>query len=334
MNPEIITTTGYGGTGSSAVTDLLTEFLSVRSLGSFEFRFIQEYFGLTDLEHFLIDSNHRSKVSYAIYKFRQNIARNRKTYEKFFEGQYERLSLEFIDKLIDCNFRKPVSDYELESLVFRVLLRAFTIIQHKFLDKGLVNESAPWVYKIDKHYSKPDRKRFESAVKEYISELLGALKIEDCQKFVLMDQLVPATSAAQFIKYADSMRIVIVDRDPRDLFLLNEKIWRGAPYICDTSDLQAYINWYKTMRLHDDYDNFPKNIRRVQFEDLVYDYQNTVDSICDFIGLSSSDHVHKRVFFDPEVSIDGTRLWERFPEYQEQVLAIEEQLADYVYRYS
>ena len=38
---KIITCTGYGGTGSSAITDLLKEFQNVYSYGDVEFRFLQ-----------------------------------------------------------------------------------------------------------------------------------------------------------------------------------------------------------------------------------------------------------------------------------------------------
>ena len=39
---SIITCTGYGGTGSSVVSDLLKEFKTVHSFGDFEFRFLQD----------------------------------------------------------------------------------------------------------------------------------------------------------------------------------------------------------------------------------------------------------------------------------------------------
>jgi len=71
MTRKIITCTGYGGTGSSAITDILKEFDNGLSLGDAEFWFLQDFNGISDLEYHLIGGNHRSRVNLAIKKFKK-----------------------------------------------------------------------------------------------------------------------------------------------------------------------------------------------------------------------------------------------------------------------
>ena len=60
MNKRIITTTGYGGSGSSAATGFLSEFNSVKAMtgknNDFETFFLQAVWGIIDLEHHIVKS--------------------------------------------------------------------------------------------------------------------------------------------------------------------------------------------------------------------------------------------------------------------------------------
>ena len=67
--PCVLTCTGYGGTGSSAATNILEEFSSVFSFGNkFECTLIHEADGIRDLEKAL-DEGHRLKVDLACKRF-------------------------------------------------------------------------------------------------------------------------------------------------------------------------------------------------------------------------------------------------------------------------
>ena len=50
MYKNIFTSTGFGGTGSSAIIDILSEFSNGKSLGNAEIWFLQEQNGISDLE--------------------------------------------------------------------------------------------------------------------------------------------------------------------------------------------------------------------------------------------------------------------------------------------
>lgn len=48
---KVISCSSYNGTGSSAITDLISEYNGVKSLTEYEFRFIQDTDGVMDLEY-------------------------------------------------------------------------------------------------------------------------------------------------------------------------------------------------------------------------------------------------------------------------------------------
>ena len=66
---RIITCASYYGTGSSAVTDLFSEFAGCSSTGDHEFRFIHDPDGIRDLEYNIIENNNRHNTSNAIKRF-------------------------------------------------------------------------------------------------------------------------------------------------------------------------------------------------------------------------------------------------------------------------
>ena len=49
----------------------------------------------------------------------------------------------------------------------------------------------------------------------------------------------------------------------------------------------------------------------IHFEDLIFDYYNTVNKLEKWLGLDSSSHIRKMELFDPSRSINNTRVWKR-----------------------
>ena len=337
MTRQIITSTGYGGTGSSAITDLLKEFKYGLSMGDAEFWFLQGYDGISDLEYFLIDGNHRSKVSSAIERFFKYIENHKSFYNSFFGNKYEEYSKQYIESLIDAKFKKSISTYEVDSkimrfLIFRLSPRIQLLIEKLKNNKIDISEFAPNIPLLDKTYSVPDKDRFYKETKKYTTRLFDILDPNSSYKYIAIDQLVPSINIDRYFNYVDNMKVVVVDRDPRDLYLLNETHWKGASYVCDTSNLYEYIDWYGTMRAHRKIEEENNNILYILIEDLIYDYEKTLNNLYLFLNLTEEEHIHKRKHFNPEISIKWTRLWEQHPKYANQVKIIEEQLSEYCYK--
>ena len=75
-------------------------------------------------------------------------------------------------------------------------------------------------------------------------------------------------------------------------------------------------------------------VLHVRFEDLIYEYEETVKKIETFTGYS--DHILKRKFFDPDVSINNTQIFNN-PSYKsdiELIRKIEVALPEYLYDFA
>ncbi|MBE9829811.1 sulfotransferase family protein [Campylobacter concisus] len=335
MHKQIITSTGYGGTGSSAITDLLKEFDSGISMGDAEFWFLQDYDGVSDLEYYLIDGNHRSKVSMAISKFIKYIKIHNTFYNKFFGENFIKYSNEYINSLVDASFRKALSDYEVSNSFLKLwYFKLYPIMQLgiKKILKQDTFEFSPKIRLIDKYYSIPDKNRFYIETKKYTSKLFSLLDTDNKYKFIAIDQLVPSINTNRYFNYVDNLKVIVVDRDPRDLFLLNETHWNGASYICDTTNIYEYINWYKTMREHRKTEKKNNNVVYMMIEELIYEYDKSLGRLYNFLGLAEEEHIKKRQYFNPAVSKNWTRLWEKYPKYKKEVEIIREHLNEYCYK--
>jgi hypothetical protein len=98
--PCVINCTGYGGTGSSAATDILREFKTVKNFGENEYTFLHEPDGLADLENALLEG-HRLKVDLAVKRF---LSLNKKLsetteYKMAFNGRFYDYAEDFIKSL-------------------------------------------------------------------------------------------------------------------------------------------------------------------------------------------------------------------------------------------
>jgi hypothetical protein len=334
LNRLIVTCTGYGGTGSSAITDLLKEFDNGFSLGNAELWFLQGYDGVSDLEYFLIDGNHRSKVNLAIKRFKIYVNEYNGLYSKYFGNKYKEYSDDYIEALTDAKFKKSISYYEIDSAVHKFLLfRASPLLQKviaKFFKKDF-KEFSPYIPIEDKVYSIPNRERFYKITSDYTTKLFDA--IDNNYNFIAVDQLVPAMNAGRYLNYVNNLKIIIVDRDPRDLFLLNELHWKKAAYICDTTNVDEFITWYRAIREHRKFEEKNENIIYIMLEDLIYNNDKTLELVCNFLNIDRNDHVRKGHFFRPDASMKHTKIWKKFPEYRaKDVNKIQKELYEYCFK--
>ena len=70
---KIVTCASYYGTGSSAITDLLSEYDCCKSLYEYEFRFVQDPEGISDLEFNLVENHHRHNSGHALKRYRNKV---------------------------------------------------------------------------------------------------------------------------------------------------------------------------------------------------------------------------------------------------------------------
>ncbi len=331
---KVIACTGYGGTGSSVVSDLFKEFDNVKSFGEFEFRFLQDPGGLRELEFGIIENNDRLLVSYYVNKYIKyvNYLCSSKVYdyERFFGGKFKELSHNLINDIVLCDW---VGFWHQDIISENVFFK-FIYYLERFYQKKIMRlkEGGAQFYgratRKKMYYAKPDCE-FISNVKKYTSELVENTEHEN-KEFIVFDQLVPASNVMKYVDYFNDIKVIVVDRDPRDLYLLNKIFWKEM--WIPSSDVSVYIDWYKGVRRHQHIDNESgEYILRVKFEDFIYKYDQTIKDICDFSGVKESYHNKQKKHFNPDVSINNTNLKVRYPEFNCDVELIERELAEYCY---
>ena len=142
--------------------------------------------------------------------------------------------------------------------------------------------------------------------------------------------MVPPSNTKKYLRYFNHLMIFAVDRDPRDIFLLEKHVWAGG--VVPVANVKDFCLWYKLTREHRKYENDDENkVMRLYFEDLIYHYEETVEKICSFLKIEKTSHIFPKTKFIPEYSISNTKLWLRYPEEIGNIRYIEKFLSEYCY---
>ena len=332
---RILTTASYCGTGSSAITDFLTEFNTCKSLGDYEFRFAQDPDGIADLEYNLVENNHRLNSSEAIKRYirmakRLNGTWYAKEYELYFGSEWLEATNRYISNLTQLKSKVWWHQDQIDrgeffrfadrfiNKVYRTIMRA-SGSYGKCISLLEFNEQGYFTYIEESDFLQYTRK-YTRELFEYANK--GGMP------FFVVDQLVPASNVARYSRYFDDLVVFVVERDPRDIYLREKTAGWG---IIPTSTVEDFCKWYRITREHRKHEKLPNNAFFVQFEDFVYKYDATSKKIMDFAGLKNEDHKDKFKHFDPQISIKNTNLKDKYPEYKNDVCFIEKNLKEYLY---
>lgn len=332
---KIITCASYFGTGSSAVTDFFSEFSNCSSIGDYEVRFIHDPNGIRDLEYNVIENNNRHNTSHAIKNFRKyvnylNGTFIKKRYRKYCGKDFLKYSYEYINNITelccDASWHFDIKDKgELFSLIDSAYIRLCRLRNKNSLTSLLV-------YTHEKGYfSAIDKDTFYKYTKKYINNVIGSMNKADTE-YIMVDQLVPPSNIDQYLNYFDNIKVFVVDRDPRDVYLYSKIFFKTnvVPY----KNIEEYCKWYEIIRRHrkrETIDN--ENVLFVQFEDLIYKYKETTKKLIEFVGIDPEKHTKPLTKLDPVISIKNTNLKEKFPKYKNEIEYIETHLQEYLYHF-
>jgi len=330
---KLITCTGYGATGSSVVSDLLKEFEDVKSFGDFEFRFIQDPHGLRDLEYGLFENNNRLNTDYHIKQFIKYFNFLSKSfhyhYESYFNGQFKHISNEFIKDIIDVEW----DGHWHQDIIDETMIKKFFYYTERIIQKKLFKQrySGANYYKNKMYYSNLTKKEFYQKVRKYNNALINSMNVDSKYNFLVLDQLVPPDHNETYLNYFDNLKVIIVDRDPRDLYLLEKYQYKHkwVPY----ENIKTYVKWYRLIREHRKIEKLNKNILYIYFEDFIYDYNHTIDKILKFTNIRKEDWIKQKKYFDPNISIKNTKKWLVYPQAREEIRIIEKELKEFLVEY-
>ncbi|UPQ88114.1 sulfotransferase domain-containing protein [Vibrio sinaloensis] len=325
---------GYMFSGKAAYSDLLREFDCIRVPNvRTEFDFLRMPDGLNDLHRAL---NPWSPISadIALRKFEQLIAKlsnDPKGLMRLFQHRYgysdrfvnfKQESERFIEDItsVAWDMPWPYTLHQVSSLYLAFL---------KIRSRLTRTTTFPNV-----HYRMVDKTTFHQKVKDYLFRLYSQGVPSDISVVVEHNAFEPYCPE-QSIMLFHNAKSIIVDRDVRDIYMTGKTFSNGFndnvelySKISGAFDLDVFIKKQRTMRKNVDQSENQNNVLRLNFEDLVLNYSETLACVMDFLELTSSSHTRRLEHFSPEKSKANVRMWDsKDPD----IKRIEHELSDLCY---
>ena len=325
---RLITCASYFGSGSSALTDFVSEYNGVKSLTDYEFRFVHDIDGIADLEYHLVDCHNRHNSGHALKRYKKLCEFNHGTlfvqrYEPYFNGKFLEISMEYIKELIDFEFPGKWFMDKYERGRFYYYTKS---LQGKIYKRLKIRRSTmPKEMTLCSH---PTRESFLDSTRRYVKRLLDAANPDNIP-ILMMDQILPSSNINKCLRYfPDDTKLVVVTRDPRDVYFSEKFIWHE--YVTP-SDPETFCKWFDyTHSSNRGETPDPNKVMMINFEDLIYNYQEMVPKIERFLNLRPEDHLFPFKGLNPKRSFHNTQLWKKF-DAPESLRVIEKCLPQYLY---
>lgn len=328
MNSNYISIVGYGWTGSSLVVDLLKEFDGYDGL-DIEFSMIWEPNGLLDLEKALIDDWDFLRHDTAIRDFVSycRVLNSSSLFSIGFDLS-NKLGVDFmlethtfINRLQNFKYRgrSRLLDYELST--FKLFKRR--------VERKIFSYTSPTMM----YMARPSREKFLSEAKIYMDNLFRNYSKNNNVSNIILDQSIPASNVLKTMNYFNNIKSIVIDRDPRDVYVnlikRNALIGVECSLAKNKQGVEKFVQWHKILREQDELEQDKDKILRLNFEDIIMDYDNSVKKIIDFLDIKV-EHTQKYKFFQPQISVKKIGLWKTFKN-QEEIDYIFQELGEYCY---
>jgi len=315
---------GYANSGGTII-GLIFEEMERAVVLPMEFRLLKERFGLCDLEDALFKTMDPEIIDLALKDFEwlceqyaTSIGRfNRAgySYEKRSGNTFCGATEKYINSLVDFKYPKSWHYYD------------FKLSYPKLLFKRVINKfSKHSTYgQVLAYLAYPDRDFFLENTRNYLKEILDGFLHQQIQdqnlkkrddSFIVLPKSIPLYSdmaVNQIVRYFDDCKIILIDRDPRDIFL--EVIAGKQRYLPVTNSLtekaEGFIRYYRAVRAEKYKVGVHPNVLLLQFEDVVLDYNTSLGRIYEFLGMSPLDHTKKGSIFKPIESRKNIGLWKK-----------------------
>ena len=340
-NPTIIGTSSFAQSGGSALTNILEEFSAfsiVRGGATFECKFFTENIFALETALRLGDG-----VDKAVKTFLYNAQQALKDsgYRNNFGSEFLNYTIEYIDSVTENYLGAFHKDYDyafLDPAERAVFPKAQKLYNYKYGKRSYeAYEPYPWEPSYTPFgtvYYGDFPNDFYDKTQKYIEKIFSPLYVEN-KRYILVDALYTATSTtSNEIKYYKNSKALIANRDPRDLYVINKEIY-GECYM-PTWNVEAWIKYYKNRRqsIKPQKENNKDNILHLQFEELIYNYEESLAKIKEFLNLKDSEHIKKGQIFIPEKSQTNTQVFRKYPQYLKDIEKIEKELPEFCYPYS
>ena len=325
----IISVTGFGFSGATAVVDYLHGYDHVKLYDTVEFQLIHQADGILDLKYHLTQNAERIACNAAISRF----IRLQKTgvfaarIKKVIGSRYDELSNEYVRNLVLSEWTGR-SNYDPDDIT----RDSHIPIIRKF-QSGL--NYASKIVGLDLHFP-PLKKRyfsmlsetdFDSITRQYLQKLFEALNISSTDDSVL-EMLFSPTDPTLGSEFFDNAKCIVVVREPRDIYIYGKKSKLSHTFM-PWDDVVQYVKYYRALRENTKYTD---TALWVQYEDLIYNYEEVSRRIREYLGYDFRPQ-HEFRYFDPNISVKYTNLKNSAPELAADVSYIEKELEEFLYMF-
>jgi len=325
---KTISVCGYIKTGATSVLNFLSEF-DDNIVRKKEFQLIRVIDGISDLMYYF-KKGYYVHNSIAIHKFKKHLKNIQKNMSGETKAQFCAITDAYFKALITSSWYGATSEIEnyfypylkrfwLSRKIIGAVKKAHAIIDktHKTSNGFPYNE----MYLVNSN--------FLPITTEYIENLLKVLGKKD-EKNIVLDQFFSSVNPKNEMTFVNNPLAIVVDRDPRDHYLYHvNNYYRSGTRAIPINDVKDYVLYYKYMRREKS--NFKSDplILCINFEDMIYKYQETTCKIVDFLGLKNNNKPKSR--FDPENYMQNTQLFRTHSKHKQDILYIEKELPEYLY---
>lgn len=341
---SIISVSGFGYCGTTAVVDLLRSFKDeIEVTEDIEYQILYFPDGIGDLDYKLNTTFNRFyDGDVAIVRF-LNYCRNFEFYyPKAFHGHLLQYAEDYVAQLVSTTWnaswtydrlttdkRDVVSfrEHEAKILSFNNRMHFINKCLRKMRLAPVVLTNSRQCYQNRKIYLCILPEDFLDKTHEFINKTLKELSSES-RRYTLLRQFLPPGNPTRYYKYLPfPAKTIVVTRDPRDLYVL--AVQKNVLFI-PHENVGQYIIWYRENHKEQCIEK-NNDVLRIQFEDMIYGYEETVLQICDYLKLEPNKV--SNVYFNPDISKNNTQLYLKYPQYGEDVEMISRELSQFLYAF-
>ncbi|MCL1922677.1 MAG: hypothetical protein FWG15_02200 [Propionibacteriaceae bacterium] len=329
MANQIVGVCGFTSSGSSAVTDLLHEFSDAQVLDHCELSFTYYPDGLDDLTWQLTENYGKHFQSLAIERFRRLMS-SRAFFRAVDKKTINQLTDQFLDQIVQVKWH-GMSAHERDRLSF--FLRRGSVLAMQKAMRAIRIAHAPRVFfsMVGSRIELTARpENIYSAAQEFVTNVLAALG-RDTEKITILNQPFCGNNPVKSFRYFGAPKAIIIDRDPRDLYLFckHHLRRRGEGMQIAMTSVEDFIAWFRTTRVQPDGLRERDDVMFIRFEELLYDYDNAISKISAFTGVKT--HVAKGKYFKPNWSRSNSQLFRNYPKNAEEIKVIEGELPEFLF---
>ena len=313
----IVSVSGYNYTGSSAIIDLLREYDDIDFVDP-EIQALYLPDGLLDLDYHINQAPTYYNEDIGVERF-WNLCKHTDL-PKEYRKEFLQISREYVDSIIEERWN-GVSCFDNT----RLSGGAYAVWMCKdFLGSAFFHFFHKAIYLNHRQmYLAHHCENFQKKTEAYLA------KIEQLfskgASILVLNQFFSAFQPERCMKYTPNAKAIIVDRDPRDVYILGKIKRETACYPADSAE--KFVAYYKQCWGNRSVQT-SESVLHLQFEDAIYHYEESVAKVEQFLGIQN--HVSPRKYFNPDMSINNTQLKERFPEMKDEISYIERELSKYL----